>query len=671
MNCRMTIAVMFMYLGYQYSSFGSTKSIGPNGIDAVGLHDFSGSLLNGDGAVIGQVEGYRPGKPYFDDGDPTLINSTVTPDDVFFRHTATFPPTPLDFTPTANQANQVFNHAVRVAGVMISTDNSDPDDDGDSPIGVAPAAGLFSAGYNPLTVFIDRDQAAAITAQHLAALAGTDIRAINMSFALPLTGTNTRNGNQLFTQFVDWSARHHDVLYIGAGNEALETNSIPTDNFNGIDVASSAQVDGVYSRVAAHNRYDGDAEGDRTSIDLLAPGENVKLADVGDQTTLGTATSYAAPHVVGTVALLQQYANERIDNAGSPRWKDSPGGGQSAPAQRHEVMKAVLMNSADKLKDDGTLAPPNALLGMSRTVTDKDGNNWLASEAYDDDTTTGNGFIPLDDQMGAGHLNARRAVQQLAPGEYDSDSGAVPAIGWDYGHATGDDSTNKYPLTGSLVANNYISITLAWDRHVAFSSDANMNGEYDLGDTFEPSASSFPEPDSDDLINDLDVYLVPKGSFSINQAVAQSSSLEGSLEHIFFQIPATDEYEIWVHQFDQEEFSAGQDYALAWWYGLAPPLVVQGDYNGDQIVDAQDYTVWRGAYGSSVTPGTGADGNGNGVVDAGDYTIWRKSLGAAGAGSGLAAVPEPSAMGLVMVAAAMASVGRSRRVSCRECQAEA
>ncbi len=104
-----------------------------------------------------------------------------------------------------------------------------------------------------------------------------------------------------------------------------------------------------------------------------------------------------------------------------------------------------------------------------------------------------------------------------------------------------------------------------------------------------------------------------------------------------------------MSQFDAD-IAGGQDYAVAWWYGTAPPLIVQGDYNGDQIVDAQDYTEWRGGFGSSVTPGTGADGNGNGVIDAGDYTIWRKNLAGAGSGSSLASVPEPG--GLVLFALA-------------------
>jgi hypothetical protein len=65
---------------------------------------------------------------------------------------------------------------------------------------------------------------------------------------------------------------------------------------------------------------------------------------------------------------------------------------------------------------------------------------------------------------------------------------------------------------------------------------------------------------------------------------------------------------------------------------------VQGDYNGDQVVDAQDYTFWRGDFGDNVASGTGADGNQNGVIDAADYVIWRNSLGS---GSGSATIPEP------------------------------
>jgi hypothetical protein len=91
-----------------------------------------------------------------------------------------------------------------------------------------------------------------------------------------------------------------------------------------------------------------------------------------------------------------------------------------------------------------------------------------------------------------------------------------------------------------------------------------------------------------------------------------------------------------------------QDYALAWWAAAINPVFPPGDFNGDQVVDAQDYNVWRGGFGTSVAPGTGADGSGNGVIDAADYVVWRKNL-IAGSGTGLVAVPEPSALASSLV----------------------
>jgi len=50
--------------------------------------------------------------------------------------------------------------------------------------------------------------------------------------------------------------------------------------------------------------------------------------------------------------------------------------------------------------------------------------------------------IPLDEEMGVGHLNAKRSLQQFAAGEQESNGtnglplpvGDVPVIGWDYGY---------------------------------------------------------------------------------------------------------------------------------------------------------------------------------------------------------------------------------------------
>ncbi|TWT33914.1 Soluble aldose sugar dehydrogenase YliI precursor [Posidoniimonas corsicana] len=57
---------------------------------------------------------------------------------------------------------------------------------------------------------------------------------------------------------------------------------------------------------------------------------------------------------------------------------------------------------------------------------------------------------------------------------------------------------------------------------------------------------------------------------------------------------------------------------------------LQGDYNLDQVVDQDDYSVWREEYGRAAGSQTAlrADGNGDGRVDAADYSVWRDNLGA-------------------------------------------
>jgi hypothetical protein len=62
-------------------------------------------------------------------------------------------------------------------------------------------------------------------------------------------------------------------------------------------------------------------------------------------------------------------------------------------------------------------------------------------------------------------------------------------------------------------------------------------------------------------------------------------------------------------------------------------LSLVGDFNGDTVVDAGDYTVWRDSVGDTGA-GLAADANGDQVVDAADYALWRANFGGQGGGGG-------------------------------------
>jgi hypothetical protein len=75
-----------------------------------------------------------------------------------------------------------------------------------------------------------------------------------------------------------------------------------------------------------------------------------------------------------------------------------------------------------------------------------------------------------------------------------------------------------------------------------------------------------------------------------------------------------------------------------------------GNFNGDNIIDAADFTVWRDTLGS--TTNFAADGNEDQVIDINDYLIWKSTFGLPannGASHG-AAVPEPECLAILWIA---------------------
>ncbi|MBB6429296.1 PEP-CTERM sorting domain-containing protein [Algisphaera agarilytica] len=104
--------------------------------------------------------------------------------------------------------------------------------------------------------------------------------------------------------------------------------------------------------------------------------------------------------------------------------------------------------------------------------------------------------------------------------------------------------------------------------------------------------------------------------------------------------------------------SAARSFSLEKVY-LTNTLSLLGDYNGNGVVDAADYTVWQDSFGSTTQ--LDADGNGNSVVDAADYTVWQDRFGATTGGgpAPITVIPEPASLAMTVMAAGL--VGWRRR----------
>ena len=116
-------------------------------------------------------------------------------------------------------------------------------------------------------------------------------------------------------------------------------------------------------------------------------------------------------------------------------------------------------------------------------------------------------------------------------------------------------------------------------------------------------------------------------------------------------------------QFTSWTSSFGGGFSYLRGEGEIPPPIPTGDYNGNEVVDAADYTILRDTFGQTVANlGDGADGDRSGMIDLPDYDHWKVRFGnmvPLGARN-ITAVPEPSSMLLLLGGLMM--LGSARRL---------
>jgi hypothetical protein len=341
------------------------------------------------------------------------------------------------------------------------------------------------------------------------------------------------NGNR-FSTFV-----------VSAGNNgALGANTVnsPGSGYNGITVGALAN-DGAnnYDTVAAFSSRGpqdfrdpiGLIPGLRAAVDITAPGDELLAAHYGGQSggndpslagsvnnpatnlyNVGIAgTSFAAPIVAGSVALM----HEAADDQGLP-----------ADGRDARVIKANLLNAAAKIPgwNNAQVAHPN-------------GNGGVRTPRA------------LDFVSGAGALDMDRTYTQYLDGQTDvagTVGGSTPeTIGWDYGVVGGFQAVNDLVITTPLVAGSEFRATLAWFRERTY---INSITQVDVG------------------FADLDLEIWDS---TFTTLYSDSVSIVTPVEHLAFTLPVTGTYGIRVRHFgDLFGTLASEEYGLAWW-GTAIP----------------------------------------------------------------------------------------------------
>jgi len=349
-------------------------------------------------------------------------------------------------------------------------------------------------------------------------------------------GTDAAGESALAVALDGLAAENPTTTFVAAvGNAGPSAGSVtwPASGANAISVGAAGYANDYESVALFSSRgpqdyadpVSGTVTDVRAPVDILAPGTGLVSAYYGGETggngpsldgdpsgdpggpgfyTSGLAgTSHATPIVAGGVALLDSAAKAQ---------------GWGAEARDARVVKAILLNSADKLP------------GWDNGQTETAGETITTQS--------------LDWEQGAGRLNLGRAYDQQLTGTTDVPGlggGTVEATGWDYG-VISEGGSHDFLITAALTSDLTLAATLCWFR----------NRELDIG------AMTATDAGLADL--DLEIW-----DATFTTRLAASESTYNNVEHLFWDIPADGQYGLRV-TYPQQVFGTAveETYGLAW-----------------------------------------------------------------------------------------------------------
>jgi hypothetical protein len=242
-------------------------------------------------------------------------------------------------------------------------------------------------------------------------------------------------------------------------------------------------------------------------------------------------------------------------------------------------------------------------------------------------------------------------------------------------------SFNLADLNGTLTGTGSLAYVRVNDVHSPGTSPANVNvtGTYAIGatGTLAMEIGGLTAGTEHDHIEVLPQGMISPGvaqlagTLAVELIDAGAGLFVPSVGDMFTILNAADSVTGTFAALDLPTAAGGRGLTWQVHYNTADvtlelAFALTGDYNGNGVVDAADYVVWRKSFGQTGV-GLAADGDGDMQIDDDDFDVWRANFGqiAPGAGSGTTvdhrAVPEPAAWTLAFLAMTCISTARFLR----------